>query len=161
MPHTSFLKKLFKSKASSARASESSNNKKSSLHGLSALKTSTKARCHALRNAFRSASKSSPGFIGECYSTDDVDISRCLPAVDAIGTDLQLNFDQKEDYEGSTHLASTEEDSQAAPAEANNVEEPGLLVPVAQCQRHEHIQPSTSITEPNRVEVRNSITITS
>ena len=153
MAPLSVLEKLSKSEPSSKVASEASTHKKLTVPKLSALRASTAARFHTLRAAFRSSATKSTRLISEHAFVDDVDFSQRLPAVDCIGTDLQLNF------ESVTHLPRIEDDGQTGLACINGAEDSGLLIPQTQCQPSSNKQISTAATEPNQVNVRNSITI--
>ncbi len=156
MPRPFFLKKLFKSKSSSAPASEPPKSKKLGSHNLSALRASTKARCQTLRATFRSTSASSPGSVGVSVSEDGLDLCHILPAVDSVGTDLDLSFEHGVDYKSGDHPPLTE-DSHGGSAVISKLRQPSLLIPLADGPQ---IQ-APPATEPPRVENRNSIFITS
>lgn len=158
MPRLSFLKKLFKSKASSAPASDPRESKESSSHILPALRASTKARCHTLRTAFRSTTTSSPRSVDVSVFEDDVDVPHILPEVGSIGGDLNLSFEHEADCKSDDYTLGIEGNSHAGSVVVSRVEESSLLVPVA-CDQQ--TQASSPATTPAEIEVRNSIFITS
>jgi hypothetical protein len=130
MPRLSFFKKLFESKCSRGTGSEFPVNKHLDPPTLSKFKTSTRARYSTLKAAFRTSGAKIPGHVREDVSEDEMDISQCLPAVDDIGSNLGLNFDQQ-DPEDDQSPSTPEEAGKVGPSSIDNADVASRIVPQA------------------------------
>jgi hypothetical protein len=83
MPHSSFIKRLFKRKSSLAHPVESSTQKQSAVSSLQKFKVSRRSRVHTLR-ATSHTRPASPEHVVNNLAVDEFDLSQCLPVVDDI-----------------------------------------------------------------------------
>lgn len=161
MPRLPFFLKLFRSKPLSDSVDDSQAPKQTlTLPRLSKFKTSTKIQYQTLSAAFHTNAASSD-YIDEDFSTDNIDFSQCLPAVDSVGTDLGLDFDHQHVWQASSPPSVVEDDGQAVSSTTTSLNDMGLMMSPTQYRPHDHGQRPTSQIEYNRIGIRSSIYITS
>lgn len=155
-----FFKKFFRSKTSSALTSDSQAHKKPAISSLSKLKAATKARCHTLSAAFYNKKTLIESTV-EDVPADEIDLFQYLPAVNGIGTGLQLNFDHQEN-EGchqSIVPGSFQNDfTGAEPSPIDEIRNSDLALSQAQSQSYEDVQDARSASA---IDAQNSSSIVS
>jgi hypothetical protein len=106
MPHTSWIKRVFKQKSSLVPSTKSSTENQSAVSSLQKVKFSSRSRFHSLKANFKTRT-AAPQAVVEESAIDDIDLSQCLPVVDDIGADLGLTFSHH-DFEGLSTLSSSQ-----------------------------------------------------
>lgn len=158
MARLSIFKKLFEPKSSSSFANETSTSNNPTRPSFSKLKTSSRLRYHILRAAFRTRT-TLPDSTDDDAPTNGLGFSQCLPAIDGIGTGLQLDFDHQGDGEPSTSVALAKEHSETGAFLLNHVGDSDLVISRTWCQPPERLFRSRVTTERGGINVRNSISI--
>jgi hypothetical protein len=160
MPHTSWIKKLFKRKSSFVPSAESSTQYQSAISSLQRFKVSSRSRFHTLKANFNTGTVA-PQPVVKDSAIDEFDLSQCLRVVDDIGADLGLTFSQHDIERSSTLSCFQIEDIEVSLFHCQTCRAIRLMTHQADNLPRESVRLVQSATRDNNIHVRTEVTITS